>query len=208
MAPRTDDQAARSQWLLHIRRWLAERGHHAPTDPAVAAVWQTLAQFCAGFQDMNLRDATGPGHGSMILHEAPPATADAWDARLNRGDLVGIAATERHGGSRIRDITTRARLAPGGPVVDQRREGLGVTPDGNRSGCAIARQSARSMRRVAPPVRYACLRQFRRAGIAIKPNSSGRNRDQNGDTPQRRGCPRRDIAVLDLLARVGPGHQP
>lgn len=164
-APRTDDQAARSQWLLHTRRWLAEHGHHAPTDPAVAAVWQTLAQFCAGFQDLNLRDATGPGHGSMILHEAPPATADAWAARLNCGDLVGIAATERHGGSRIRDITTRARLAPAGQWwisgekvwISRLTESAAFVaffrdPDGRISAAVIDATDHRLDREVIPPL--------------------------------------------------------
>jgi alkylation response protein AidB-like acyl-CoA dehydrogenase len=97
----------RSRWLLDLRRHLAGLGNHAPVGPA-GLLWQTLAQFCAGVHDLDLRDATGPGHGAMILADAVQLTAAAWQARLRRGDLVGIAATERHGGSRIHDITTRA----------------------------------------------------------------------------------------------------
>jgi len=73
-------------------------------------VWQTLAQFCAGVHDLDLRDATGPGHGAMVLTDAAAPTVQTWRRRLDQGELVGIAATERHGGSRIQEITTRARL--------------------------------------------------------------------------------------------------
>jgi alkylation response protein AidB-like acyl-CoA dehydrogenase len=107
-APSIGDPA-RSRWFLDLRRHLAKRGHRAPVGPT-GFVWQTLAQFCAGVHDLDLRDVTGTGHGAMIITDATEATAESWRARLDRGDLVGIAATERHGGSRIREITTRARL--------------------------------------------------------------------------------------------------
>jgi alkylation response protein AidB-like acyl-CoA dehydrogenase len=108
-APTGGERAARSRWLLELRRDLAERGYHAPTGPA-GPIWQTLAQFCVGFHDLDLRDATGPGHGALVLADANKQTAAVWRTRLHRGELVGIAATERHGGSRIQEITTRARL--------------------------------------------------------------------------------------------------
>jgi alkylation response protein AidB-like acyl-CoA dehydrogenase len=47
----------------------------------------------------------------MVLAHAPKFMANAWGRRLRAGELIGIAATERHGGSRIRENTTRARLA-------------------------------------------------------------------------------------------------
>jgi alkylation response protein AidB-like acyl-CoA dehydrogenase len=37
-----------------------------------------------------------------------------WLGLIAVGELIGIAATERHGGSRIRKITTRATLASRG----------------------------------------------------------------------------------------------
>ena len=82
---------------------------HPPGQPAVA---QTLAQFVCGFHDLDLRDATGLGHGAL-LRRAPEPTRTRWLTRLAAGHLVGIAATERHGGSRIQEITTRA--VPVGP---------------------------------------------------------------------------------------------
>jgi alkylation response protein AidB-like acyl-CoA dehydrogenase len=104
--------AAWSPWLLGLRRDLAGR-HHAPAGPA-GSLWQTLAQFLAGFQDLDLRDATGTGHGAMVLRDAAAGTAAHWRRRLSAGQLVGIAATERRGGSRIREITTRADLGHDG----------------------------------------------------------------------------------------------
>ena len=68
---------------------------------------QTLAQFVCGFHDLDLRDATGPGHGALLSY-APQPTRGRWLGRLACGDLVGVAATERHGGSRIQETTTRA----------------------------------------------------------------------------------------------------
>jgi alkylation response protein AidB-like acyl-CoA dehydrogenase len=67
-----------------------------------------------GWHDLDLRDATGLGHGALVLGAAGAAVRDRWLSRLAAGDLVGIAATERHGGSRIQEITTRAALAAGG----------------------------------------------------------------------------------------------
>lgn len=112
-APAPSDAAAWSTWLLELRHKLAARGHRAPTGPA-GPLWQTLAQFLAGARDLDLRDCTGPGHGAMVLTHAPADTARTWRLRLRAGELVGIAATERHGGSRIREITTQARLGRGG----------------------------------------------------------------------------------------------
>ncbi|WP_432967687.1 acyl-CoA dehydrogenase family protein [Dactylosporangium sp. CA-233914] len=108
-APAPADAAAWSRWLLGLRRQLASRGHRAPAGRA-GLVWQTLAQFTAGFHDLDLRDATGPGHGAMILAEGTHQAGILWGARLAAGELVGIAATERHGGSRIQEITTRATV--------------------------------------------------------------------------------------------------
>lgn len=108
-APRPADPVAWSWWLLQLRRELADRGHRSPAGRA-DLVWQTLAQFTAGFHDLDLRDATGTGHGAMILAESTPDTAARWRTRLHAGQLVGIAATERHGGSRVQEITTRAVL--------------------------------------------------------------------------------------------------
>jgi len=112
-APAASDATAWSRWLLELRRELAARGHRAPNGPA-GPPWQTLAQFLAGARDLDLRDCTGPGHGAMVLAHATADTARWWGRRLHAGELVGIAATERHGGSRIREITTQARLGPGG----------------------------------------------------------------------------------------------
>ncbi|GAB3233250.1 hypothetical protein GCM10027447_29490 [Glycomyces halotolerans] len=103
--PGTADPVARSAWLLRLRGRLAE--HRAPEGPE-GAQWQVAAQFIAGYHDLDLREATGTGHGQMILHHARPDLAEYWRERLAGGALVGIAATEAHGGSRLREITTAA----------------------------------------------------------------------------------------------------
>lgn len=105
-------QSGRAAWLLEVRHQLAAR--HPPTgsgDPGRDALRQTLAQFVCGFYDLDLRDAYGPGHGALILTGATETTRLQWASRLAIGELVGIAATERHGGSRVQEITTCARLA-------------------------------------------------------------------------------------------------
>ncbi len=48
-----------------------------------------------------------------MLGATGTAVRDRWLSRLAAGDLVGIAATERHGGSRIQEITTAALAADG-----------------------------------------------------------------------------------------------
>jgi alkylation response protein AidB-like acyl-CoA dehydrogenase len=108
-APDPADKRAWTTWLMSLRRELASRGHRVPAG-SCAQAWQTLAQFTAGFLDLDLRDCTGAGHGSMVLAGAVPDTAAYWRKRLRCGELIGIAATERHGGSRIHEITTRACL--------------------------------------------------------------------------------------------------
>lgn len=113
MAPAATDRVAWSRWLLGLRKELAARGHHGPPGTA-GQLWQVLAQFTAGFHDLDLRDCTGAGHGAMILAGGTPDTAARWRARLRDGELVGVAATERHGGSRIQEITTRAHVRPDG----------------------------------------------------------------------------------------------
>jgi alkylation response protein AidB-like acyl-CoA dehydrogenase len=81
-------------------------------EPASVAATLALAGFVCGWYDLDLHDTVGPGHGRMILRHAAPALRECWAQRLGAGELVGIAATERHGGSRLTEIT--ARLVPDG----------------------------------------------------------------------------------------------
>ncbi len=112
--------AERSSLLMRVRRELAAAGF---ADVCLSAdvggrgrplALQTLMQFIAGYYDTDLRDATGPGHGRLIQTNATAAARAAWQPRMLAGELIGIAATERHGGSRLPSITTTARIAPGG----------------------------------------------------------------------------------------------
>jgi alkylation response protein AidB-like acyl-CoA dehydrogenase len=103
------------EWLLRTRKALAEDGYTRLTLPAADGglgrpeVVQTLAQFVCGFHDLDLRDATGLGHGALALDLTAAGTRRMWLDRLAGGELVGIAATERHGGTRLNEITTTAR---------------------------------------------------------------------------------------------------
>ncbi|MBR7833283.1 acyl-CoA dehydrogenase family protein [Actinospica durhamensis] len=114
------DAGRRPAQLLELRGALARAGFadvclppaHGGRGRGLAV--QGLMQFIAGFYDTDLRDATGPGHGRMIQAHASPAARAVWQPRLASGELVGIAATERHGGSRLPAITTAARRRPGG----------------------------------------------------------------------------------------------
>ncbi|WP_051951503.1 acyl-CoA dehydrogenase family protein [Actinacidiphila yeochonensis] len=112
-----DHHTTASMRLLAVRRRMAERGRTTSTTaehtPATA-VAEVLAGFVCGFHDLDLRDAVGAGHGRMILRHGTDLVRRRWASRLGAGDLVGIAATERHGGSRLQGITTRATPMPGG----------------------------------------------------------------------------------------------
>jgi alkylation response protein AidB-like acyl-CoA dehydrogenase len=108
------EPALRSERLLHIRRELAASGHLAA---AVATrdggsgrpvVVQALMQFICGYHDIDLRDATGLGHGRLIARYANAPVRDRWLPRLLAGSLVGIAITEPHGGSQVQATTTSA----------------------------------------------------------------------------------------------------
>ena len=100
----------RSERLLRIRHELAATGHLAA---AVAArhggcgrpvLVQTMMQFICGYHDIDLRDATGLGHGQLIAAHASPAVRDRW---LPAGALAGIALTEAHASSAVqRAVTT------------------------------------------------------------------------------------------------------
>jgi alkylation response protein AidB-like acyl-CoA dehydrogenase len=106
--------ALRSERLLHIRKVLAATGH---LTVAVAARYggcgrpvlvQTMMQFICGYHDIDLRDATGLGHGGLIAAHASAPVRDRWLPRLLAGALAGIAVTEAHGGSQVHATTTAA----------------------------------------------------------------------------------------------------
>lgn len=112
--------ADRSALLMGVRRRLAAAGFADVCLPADVGgqgrplAVQALMQFVAGYYDTDLRDATGPGHGRLIQTHGTAAARAAWQPRMGAGQLIGIAATERHGGSRLPLITTTARPAPNG----------------------------------------------------------------------------------------------
>jgi alkylation response protein AidB-like acyl-CoA dehydrogenase len=119
--PTDGDAGSRSVALLAVRRLLAPMVARHDTaeqhleDPVPAGgagaveradLRQTLRQVICGYYDLDQRDATGPGHGRMILRHAVPSTRARWAARLRAGDLAGIAMTEQIGGTQVHAITT------------------------------------------------------------------------------------------------------
>jgi alkylation response protein AidB-like acyl-CoA dehydrogenase len=102
----------RSRQLQAIRRHLAQKGH---VDTAGhAAPFPVLAQFVCGYRDIDLRDATGLGHGVLIARHGSPHIQQMWIPRLLAGELAGIAVTEPHGGSRPAETRTHAVAGPAG----------------------------------------------------------------------------------------------
>lgn len=90
----------------------ADDGAASQPQQVKAALAQTIRQFLAGFHDVDLRDASGAGHGLMILRHARPELAGTWARRLDAGALAGTAMTEQRGGSRLHPGTL---LVPDGP---------------------------------------------------------------------------------------------
>lgn len=87
----------RSRRLLAIRAELARYGVlDTIGQPALFAL---VAQFACGYRDIDLRDATGLGHGTLIARHGGPIARQRWIPRLLAGELAGIAITEPHGGS-------------------------------------------------------------------------------------------------------------
>lgn len=101
----------RSRRLRVIRRELAQHGHCGATRQVLL---QLLAQFVCGYRDLDLRDATGLGHGEIIARHGSPQARQRWIPRLQNGELAGIAITESHGGSRPAATRTRALPASNG----------------------------------------------------------------------------------------------
>lgn len=102
----------RSNRLRAIRHDLASLGYLDTTDPH--PMFGMFTQFICGYQDIDLRDATGLGHGRLIARHATPTTRERWLPRLLAGDLTGIAITEPHGGSRPAETRVHAIQAPDG----------------------------------------------------------------------------------------------
>ena len=101
--------AERSRRLRAIRVALA--GRHAGVASNQSALFQVLVQFLCGYRDIDLRDATGLGHGRLIARYGSAPACGRWLPRLSAGELAGIAMTEPHGGSR--PAATRSRAVAG-----------------------------------------------------------------------------------------------
>ena len=119
------DPGVRSQHLQQIRCGLADSGHLALAVPARyggcgrPAVLQTLLQFICGYHDVDLRDASGLGHGRLIAEHAAPGPATS-GCRPCSPELCPV--------SRSLNRTAAARSTPPGPPPPRPRPDL----DGDR----------------------------------------------------------------------------
>lgn len=114
----------KSSELLRIRRRLARDGFGALDVPVelggagLTRAAQCLAQFICGYHDVDLRDATGPGHGRMILFSGSDEQLARWRQAILSGSLIGVAVTEKAGGSSLLNIASELRpVATGGWVL-------------------------------------------------------------------------------------------
>jgi alkylation response protein AidB-like acyl-CoA dehydrogenase len=104
-----------SQQPLQVKASLASKGY-AMVDietrlggKGCSPVLQALLQFICGYHDLDFRDVAHVGHGRMIILHGSEQQQKLWTPELAKGSLVGIAATEVHGGSRIQNTKTVAR---------------------------------------------------------------------------------------------------
>ena len=74
---------------------------------------QALVQFICGYHDMDYRDVAHIGHGRMIALHGSDDQRKLWLPELAQGSLIGIAATESAGGSRIQGAKTIAKFSGG-----------------------------------------------------------------------------------------------
>lgn len=70
---------------------------------------QALVQFICGYHNMDYRDIANVGHGRMIALHGSDKQQKLWLPKMALGSLVGIAATEEHGGSRVQNTKTVAK---------------------------------------------------------------------------------------------------
>ncbi len=69
---------------------------------------QMLVQFVSGYHDLDFRDIAHIAHGRMILTDGSSEQQRCWLPRILKGDLIGIASTEKHGGTTLDSIKTKA----------------------------------------------------------------------------------------------------
>ena len=110
----------RSERLQRIRAAIATYGHLGLAVPGRhgglgrPAVVQAFMQFICGYYDLDLRDSSGLGHGSLIAEQASPTVRDLWLPELLAGAVCGIAVAEPHCGSHVRATGTTATVTADG----------------------------------------------------------------------------------------------
>jgi alkylation response protein AidB-like acyl-CoA dehydrogenase len=78
---------------------------------------QLLVQALCGWHNADFRDIAHVGHGNLLLRHGSIQQRDVWAPRVLTGALVGIAATERQGGSNVRRARTAIRASGGRLII-------------------------------------------------------------------------------------------
>lgn len=73
-----------------------------------SSLLQALIQFICGYHNLDYRDVAHVGHGRMIVLHGSEQQRKLWIPKMASGSLMGIAATEAHGGSRVQNAKTVA----------------------------------------------------------------------------------------------------
>jgi len=100
--------------LLRAKARLAALGYGGIDVPSAqgglgrSSLVQMLVQFVSGYHDTDFRDIAHVAHGRMVLRKGSSEQQSHWLPRILKGDLIGIAATEKHGGTNLDSIKTKA----------------------------------------------------------------------------------------------------
>ena len=114
----------RKHTLLQVKAMMASSGYgmvdvdHKLGGKGRSPLLQALMQFICGYHNLNYRDVAHVGHGRMILLHGSEKQKKVWLPKINSGSLVGIAATEEQGGSRVQNTRTIARTNGKGYILN------------------------------------------------------------------------------------------
>lgn len=72
---------------------------------------QLLVQFVAGYYDLDFRDVADLAHGRLILQMPRSELRREWGARIAKGEVLALAATEPNGGTSVlHSLETTSRM--------------------------------------------------------------------------------------------------
>jgi alkylation response protein AidB-like acyl-CoA dehydrogenase len=107
----------KGEGLLSVKRDLARRCGYGGLDvpqslggSGRSSLFQAMAQFLAGYTDLDLRDAVHLAHGRFPVLHGSPASRERWTQPLvSDGELAAVLATEPTGGTALHRLSTTLR---------------------------------------------------------------------------------------------------